>query len=157
MHTVDATETIGRMVEFFPPLKQPMIRSILAGVLRGVISQRLLPTIGGGRVAAVEVMVSNARVADLIREARSDEIEDAIAAGEFYEMQTFMQALIQLVLSERVDEETAANAATNRHDFLVALDTAKKERAADEREAAAARAAENGTGPAVEPLGAALR
>jgi len=157
LHTLDAAETLGRMIEFFPAEKQQQIRSILAGVLRGVISQRLLPTVGGGRVAAVEVMVSNARVADLIREARSDEIEDAIAAGEFYEMQTFMQALIQLVLAGRVDEDTAANAATNRHDFLVALDTAKKERAADEREAAAAKAAENGTGPAVEPLGAALR
>ena len=85
-------------------------------------------------------MVSNARVADLIREARSDEIEDAIAAGEFYEMQTFMQALIELVLGGRVDEDIAANAATNRHDFLVALDAAKKNKAADEREAAQAAA-----------------
>ena len=157
LHTLDAAETLGRMIEFFPAEKQQQIRSILAGVLRGVISQRLLPTISGGRVAAVEVMVSNARVADLIRESRSDEIEDAIAAGEFYEMQTFMMALIDLVLAGRVDEETAANAATNRHDFLVALDTAKKERAADEREAAAAKAADNGTGPAIESLGAALR
>src|SRR5688500_11302481 len=68
MHTVDAAETIGRMVEFFPPLKQQQIRSIMAGVLRGVISQRLLPKQGGGRVAAVEVMINNARIADLIRE-----------------------------------------------------------------------------------------
>ena len=160
LHTVDAAETLGRMIEFFPAEKQQQIRSILAGVLRGVISQRLLPAVAGGRVAAVEVMVTNARVADLIREARSDEIEDAIAAGEFYEMQTFMQALIELVLAGRVDEETAANAATNRHDFLVALDSAKKNRAAEEREAAQAarsEASENGSGPAPEPLGVSLR
>jgi twitching motility protein PilT len=167
LHTLDAAETLGRMIEFFPAEKQQQIRSILAGVLRGVVSQRLLPAIGGGRVAAVEVMVSNARVADLIREARSDEIEDAIAAGEYYEMQTFMQALISLVLDERVDEEVAANAATNRHDFQVALDAAKKHRAADAAEAAAAAAAaaagenggtaDDGVAVAVQPLGATLR
>src|SRR6476646_4740791 len=54
MHTVDASETVGRMVEFFPGVKQPLIRSVLAGVLRGVISQRLLPKVGSGRIAAVE-------------------------------------------------------------------------------------------------------
>src|SRR5512132_1674291 len=57
MHTVDAAETAGRMIEFFPALKQNQIRAIMAGVLRGVVSQRLLPKIGGGRVAAVEVMI----------------------------------------------------------------------------------------------------
>ena len=68
LHTVDAAETVGRMIEFFPPAKQQQIRSVLAGVLRGVVSQRLLPRVDGGRVAAVEVMVTNARIADLIRE-----------------------------------------------------------------------------------------
>src|SRR5881296_3569175 len=58
MHTVDAMETIGRMIEFFPGVKQQQIRSILAGVLRGVVSQRLLPRTNGGRIAAVEVMVT---------------------------------------------------------------------------------------------------
>ena len=57
LHTIDAAETIGRMIEFFPPAKQQQIRSILAGTLRGVVSQRLLPRAGGGRVPAVEVMV----------------------------------------------------------------------------------------------------
>jgi twitching motility protein PilT len=129
MHTIDAAETVGRLVEFFPPLKQQQVRSILAGVLRGVVSQRLLPRIGGGRVPAIEVMVTNARIADLLREGRSDEIEDAIADGEFLQMQTFMQALIALVVTGKVDRETAASAATNRHDFLVALDHEEKERA----------------------------
>src|SRR5215831_12395977 len=129
MHTVDASETIGRMVEFFPAVKQPLIRTILAGVLRGVISQRLLPQIGGGRVPAVELMVGNARIADLIRENKSDEITEAIAEGDFFQMQTFSKALIQLVLGEKVDREIAANAASNRHDFLIALDRAIKEQA----------------------------
>jgi twitching motility protein PilT len=132
MHTVDASETIGRMVEFFPAVKQQLIRSILAGVLRGVISQRLLPRIGGGRIPAVEVMIGNARIADLIRDNKPDEITEAIAEGDFFQMQTFSKALIQLVLEEKVDREVAANAASNRHDFLIALDRALKQRAADQ-------------------------
>jgi twitching motility protein PilT len=131
LHTIDAAETVGRMIEFFPPGKQQQIRSVLAGVLRGVISQRLLPRLDGGRVAAVEVMVMNARIADLIREERTEEIPDAIAEGGFFEMQTFEQALIDHVVADRVEREVAANAATNRHDFLVALDQALKQQSAD--------------------------
>jgi twitching motility protein PilT len=130
MHTLDAAETIGRMVEFFPGEKQPQVVSIMAGVLRGVISQRLLPRTGGGRIPAVEVMVNNARIAELIRERRTEEISDAIAEGEFFAMQTFSKALIDLVLKDLVDRETAANAATNRHDFEIALEHALKSRAA---------------------------
>jgi twitching motility protein PilT len=133
LHTVDAAETVGRLVEFFPPLKQQQVRSILAGVLRGVISQRLLPRIGGGRVPAIEVMVNNARIADLLREGHSDEIEDAIADGEFLQMQTFQKALIAAVLDGKVEREVAAGAATNTHDFLVALEHEEKQRAADAR------------------------
>ncbi len=138
MHTVDAAETIARMTEFFPGVKQPQIRSILAGVLRGVVSQRLLPRVGGGRVAAVEVMVTNARIADLIREARPDEIHEAIEEGDFFDMQTFAQALIKLAISGEIDREVAANASTNRHDFLVALERAEK---VDQAEVAAAQKA----------------
>jgi twitching motility protein PilT len=145
MHTVDAAETIGRMTEFFPAVKQPQIRSILAGTLRGVISQRLLPRLGGGRVAAVEVMVTNARIADLIREGRPDEISDAIAEGEYFDMQTFADALIQLVVTGEVDREVAANAATHRHDFLVALERAEKQKVAE------LRAAEEAEAKAQEP------
>jgi twitching motility protein PilT len=130
MHTVDASETIGRMVEFFPAVKQQLIRSIMAGVLRGVISQRLLPQVDGGRVPAVEVMVNNSRIADLIRDNKPDEITEAIADGDFFQMQTFSAALIDLVLENKVDREVAANAASNRHDFLIALDRALKEHAA---------------------------
>jgi twitching motility protein PilT len=123
------------MIEFFPAAKQQQIRSILAGVLRGVISQRLLPRMGGGRVAAVEVMVTNARIADLIRENRTDEISDAVADGSFFDMQTFQQALIDHVLAGRVEREVAGNAATNMHDFFVSLDHALKERHAEAKQA----------------------
>jgi twitching motility protein PilT len=126
MHTIDAAETINRLIEFFPAVKQEQTRSILAGVLRGVVSQRLLPRINGGRVAAVEVMVNNSRIGDLIRDQKVEEVEDAIAEGEFFDMQTFTDALIELVLADEIDRDVAANAATNRHDFLVALEHALK-------------------------------
>ncbi len=133
MHTVDASETVGRLVEFFPAIKQAQIRSILAGVLRGVVSQRLLPRAGGGRVAAIEVMVNNNRIADLIRENKPEYIPEAIADGEFFHMQTMTAALIRLVLDGDVDRETAANAAPNRHDFEIALGHALKEQALEQR------------------------
>jgi twitching motility protein PilT len=131
LHTVDAAETIGRMVEFFSEERQQMIRSVMAGVLRGIISQRLLPRVGGGRVAAVEVMVTNTRIADLIRENQPEAITDAIEEGGFFDMQSFTMALIDLVLEGRVDQEVAANAASNRHDFMVALERALKQQKAD--------------------------
>ena len=131
LHTVDAAETIGRMVEFFPEGKQQMVRSIMAGVLRGVVSQRLLPRIDGGRIAAVEVMVTNTRIADLIRDNQPESITDAIAEGSFFDMQSFSKALIDLVVSGKVDQEVAANAATNRHDFLVTLEHSLKQQRVD--------------------------
>jgi twitching motility protein PilT len=154
LHTIDAAETVARMVEFFPPEKQQVIRAIMAGVLRGVVSQRLLPRAGGGRVAAIEAMVMNARIAELIREDRADEITDAVAEGEYFGMQTFTQALIQHVLAGSVDREVAANAATHRHDFLVALERAEKvQRAADIADAPQAPPA----APEPEPLDTGLR
>jgi twitching motility protein PilT len=150
MHTIDAAETIGRMVEFFPPLKQQQIRTILAGVLRGVISQRLIPRAQGGRVAAVEVMVANSRIGDLVRENRIDEIHEAIAEGAFFEMQTFTSALIDLVLSGEITREIAADSSTNKHDFLVALEYASKRQAAGLPETLAEEQSVPEPGPAEE-------
>jgi twitching motility protein PilT len=128
LHTIDAAETLGRLIEFFPEAKHQQIRSVLAGTLRGVISQRLLPRGDGGRVPAVEVMVVNARIRDLIRENRPEEILDALEEGKFYDMQTFQASLIELVLRGEVEPDVAANAATNEHDFNVALEHAVKAR-----------------------------
>jgi twitching motility protein PilT len=133
MHTVDAAETISRLIEFFPAIKQPQVRSILAGVLKGVVSQRLLPRVNGGRVAAVEVMLANNRIQELIRENKPEFVPEAIAEGAFFQMQTMTTALIKLVVDGEVDEETAAAAAPNRHDFLIALSRALKEKAVLDR------------------------
>ena len=150
LHTIDAAETISRLVEFFPPAKQQMTRQVLAGVLRGVISQRLLPKQDGGRVAAVEVMVNTARIADLIRDGETDKLTEAIEDGEFHKMQSFSQHLVQLVLDGLVEEEVAAGAATNRHDFEIAVQQALKRRKADEKAAAEAAEAEAATEEPVE-------
>jgi twitching motility protein PilT len=157
MHTVDASETIGRLVEFFPADKQPQIRSIMAGVLRGVISQRLLPRIDGGRVAAVEVMVANSRIQELIRENKPEFIEEAIAEGAFFDMQTMSAALIDLVVAGAVDEETAATAAPNRHDFEIALQRALKEHALLQADAAEREASEADEAAEPEPPDAPAR
>jgi twitching motility protein PilT len=145
MHTIDASETVRRLVEFFPASKQPHVRSILAGVLRGVISQRLLPRIDGGRVAVVEVMITNSRIEELIRENRVEEIPEAIADGQFFDMQTLSKALIDLVLAGAVEREVAATAAPNRHDFLILLERAEKASAAEaaQREAEEKQASED--------------
>src|SRR4029079_17360578 len=109
------------------------------GVLCGVISQRLLPRIDGGRVPAVEVMVNKKRIEELIRENRAEEIPSAIADGEYFDMQTMSNALIDLVIDGQVERETAATAAPNRHDFMVMLERAEKKLAADEKAHVAAR------------------
>ncbi|HSJ93676.1 MAG TPA: PilT/PilU family type 4a pilus ATPase [Gaiellaceae bacterium] len=145
MHTVDAAETVGRLIEFFPPTKQLMLRQIIAGVLRGVVSQRLLPAKDGGRLAAVEVMVNTARIADLIRDPlKTDGILEAIEEGGYHHMQSFSQHLVQLVLDERVEFEVAATAATNRHDFEIAVQQAARLKNAESAAAAP-------TPPAAEP------
>jgi twitching motility protein PilT len=129
MHTVDAAETVGRFAEFFPAIKQPAVRSILAGVMKGVVSQRLLPRVGGGRIAAVEVMITNNRIQELIRDNKPEYIPEAVAEGSFFQMQTITQALIAAVIAGSVEQDVAAAAAPNRHDFSIALDRALKEHA----------------------------
>jgi len=133
MHTVDAAETIGRLIELFPPTKQMLVRQVLSGVLRGVVSQRLLPQVGSGRIAAVEVMINTARIAEMIREpSKTDGIPKAIGEGGVHLMQSFMQHLVQLVLEGLVDQEVAANAASNRHDFELSLQHAVRAKRAAE-------------------------
>jgi twitching motility protein PilT len=153
MHTIDAAETIGRMVEFFPPEKQEMTRQILAGVLRGVISQRLLPRKDHGRIAAVEVMVNTARIADLIRDAKAEEITEAVEDGSFHLMQSFSQHLVRLVLDDSVEFETAGAAATNRHDFQIAVDQAMRQKRTEAEEEEPSELAESSEDEGDEAFG----
>jgi len=128
LHTTNATETINRIVDFFPPFQQRQVRISLASVLRGVISQRLVPRADGiGRVAAVEAMVNTGRIADRILDPGSgsgESIEDVIAEGEYHGMITFDQSLFNLFKAGEISLRAALQAATNPHDFRVALQTA---------------------------------
>ena len=116
LHTTDVSETVNRVIDFFPPHQQKQIRVSLAASLRGVVSQRLVPRADGrGLVPAVEVLVSNGRVRDLIVNSEQTHlIADIVAESAFYGMQTFDQALL-------VTLENALAAATSSHDFQIQL------------------------------------
>ncbi len=123
LHTLDASETINRIIDFFPPHLQQQARVMLASTLRGAISQRLVPRPDGqGRVAACEVMVVTGRVQDLILNPQeTGRITEVIAEGEYYGMQTFDQALLKHVVAGNISEETAFEVASSAHDFKLML------------------------------------
>jgi len=125
LHTVDAVETVNRIVDFFPPFQQHQVRVTLASVLRGVICQRLVPRVGGGRVPVLEVLVNNGRVADRIVDSDStSEIREIIADSAFYGMQTFDASLLSLLRQGLVSQEDALEAASNPHDMTLAMEQA---------------------------------
>jgi twitching motility protein PilT len=125
LHTTDVVETINRIVDFFPAHQHKQVRAGLAGSLVGVMTQRLLPRIGGGRVPAIEVMVSNGRIQDCIVDSdKTPEIHDIVAESGFYGMQTFDQALIKLYQDGLVTLDDAKSAANQAHDFQLALQQA---------------------------------
>jgi twitching motility protein PilT len=125
MHTTDAVETISRIVDFFPSHQQKQVRVAMGGSLVGVVIQRLLPKIGGGRAPAIEIMINNGRVRDCIIEPeKTHEIHDIIEQSGYYGMQTFDQGLIYLYQRGLVTLEDAKSAATRPHDFQLALQQA---------------------------------
>jgi twitching motility protein PilT len=119
LHTIDAVETVNRIIDFFPPHHHQQVRAMLAGSLRGVISQRLVPTIhGGGRAPACEVLTMTGRVRDLISDAKeTGKLSEVIAEGSYYGMQTFDQALLKLYEEGKISMDEALKAATHPHDF----------------------------------------
>ena len=123
LHTLDASETINRIIDFFPPHLQQQARVMLASTLRGAVSQRLVPRIDdNGRVAVCEVMVVTGRVQDLILNPQeTGRITEVIAEGSYYGMQTFDQALLTHVVAQNISEETAFEVASSAHDFKLML------------------------------------
>ena len=123
LHTLDATETINRIIDFFPPHLQQQARVMLASTLRAAVSQRLVPRAdGNGRVAVSEVLVVTGRVQDLILNPNeTGKITEVISEGSYYGMQTFDQALLGYVMDGVISEEVAFDAATSPHDFKLML------------------------------------
>jgi twitching motility protein PilT len=119
LHTLDAPETINRIIDFFPPHQHQQARAMIAGTLKGIVSQRLVPTPDGtGRVATVEVLRMTGRVRDMIMDPeQTGRLREVIAEGEYYGMQTFDQALLAHYQAGRITMADAVQVATSPHDF----------------------------------------
>ena len=142
VHTVDATESINRLLEFFPPHQHAQARAMIAGTIKGVVSQRLVPGADGGRVAVCEILRMTGRVRDMIKDpAQTGKLHEVIADGEYYGMQTFDQHLFTHLKAGRVSMDDALKMATSPHDFklLVAADGRRRTSMADVDAAAAKR------------------
>jgi twitching motility protein PilT len=123
LHTLDAKETINRIISVFPHEEQNRVRMTLSSVLKGVISQRLIPTVDGKRTAAVEILIRTPRIEQLIAENRDVEIPDTIAEGkELYKSQTFDQGILDLYLEGRISQEDAFAFATSPSDLKLRMD-----------------------------------
>jgi twitching motility protein PilT len=126
VHTLDASESINRIIDFFQPHEQSQARAMLAGTLKGVVSQRLVPTPDrSGRVAVCEILRMTGRARDMVMDPeQTDRLREVIAEGAYYGMQTFDQALLRHHQAGRVTMEDALRVATSPHDFklLVAGD-----------------------------------
>ena len=119
IHTVDASESVNRIIDFFPPTEQRQARAMLAGTLKAVVSQRLVPTADSlGRIASCEILRMTGRVRDMIvNPEETGRLHEVIGEGAYYGMQTFDQALLTHVQAGRVAMDQALKAATHPHDF----------------------------------------
>jgi twitching motility protein PilT len=128
LHTVDASETINRIIDFFPPHQQQQARAMIAGTLKGIVSQRLVPTAdGNGRVACCEILVMTGRVHDMILDPKlTGQLPEVISEGSYYGMQTFDQHLLQHLQAGRVTMDAAMRVATSPHDFKLLVAASAK-------------------------------
>jgi twitching motility protein PilT len=154
VHTVDASESINRLLDFFPPHQHNQARSMIAGTIRGVISQRLVPGASGGRVAVCEILRMTGRVRDMIVDPnQTGQLGEAISAGAYYGMQTFDQALFHHVAAGRVTREEALRVASSPHDFKLLLQSEGRKGTTMEDVAQAQERREGQTDPAPSPVG----
>jgi twitching motility protein PilT len=122
IHTVDAAESINRMLDFFPPHQHGQARSMIAGTIKGVISQRLVPGANGGRVAACEILRMTGRVRDMIVDpSQTGKLTEVISTGAYYGMQTFDQALFGHVKAGLVTFDDAMKVASSPSDFKLLM------------------------------------
>jgi len=113
LHTNSAAQSIDRMIDVFPPHQQPQVRAQLSNILMGVISQRLIPAIGGGRIAAAEVLVANPAVRNIIREGKSHQLEAVIQTGAEFGMQSMDKELASLIHQGTITYDEARNYAVD--------------------------------------------
>ena len=130
LHTIDTGQTINRILGMFETDEQPQIRNRLADTIRWIVSQRLLPKVGGGRIAAMEVLCTSLRVRDLIVNGESEEktFYNVVKEGVTRNMRTFDQHLIELFQSGLITEKTALSYASHRSEVKRSMDTIKAAR-----------------------------
>jgi twitching motility protein PilT len=122
LHTTNATETVNRIIDLYPPHQHHQARLSLANSLQGIVCQRLLRRADGGRVAALEVLVMTSRIQEfLLDPAKLDQVEEAIAGGAYYGMQTFDQHLLSLYGEGQLDLQEALAGATSPHDLRLSI------------------------------------
>ncbi len=137
LHTVDAKETINRIIGMFPGNEQNKIRMSLASVLQGVLSQRLIKTISGGRVAAIEILINTARIQTLIAEARDSEIPEALEEGKkIYKTQSFDQALFDHYKNGLISKEETLWNATNPSDLKMKIEHYEAKKSGEQEKSA---------------------
>ena len=117
LHTNSAAQSIDRMIDVFPPHQQPQIRAQLSNILMAIVSQRLVPSIGGGRVVAAEVLIANPAVRNIIREGKSHQLDAVIQTGADQGMQTMDRTLISLVQAGTVTYDNAREFAVDLGEF----------------------------------------
>lgn len=113
LHTNNAAQSIDRMIDVFPPHQQPQIRSQLSNILMAIASQRLVPAIGGGRIAAAEILIATPAVRNIIREGKSHQLEAVIQTGAEFGMQSMDKTLASLIHEGRITYEEARNVAVD--------------------------------------------
>ena len=145
LHTNDASQALDRIVDVFPAERRDQIQIQLAGTLQGVISQRLLPAEGGGRVAAYEVLMANDAVRNLVREGKSRQLRNAMISGQQEGMQTIEMDLARLVSSGIISFDTAAEASQYPKEILAQAATMRAQMQA-QATVAAGQAASTGAG-----------
>jgi twitching motility protein PilT len=130
LHTIDAGQTINRVLGMFKQEEQPQIRNRLADTIRWIVGQRLLPKIGGGRIAVMEVLSTSLRVKDLILNGENEEktFYKVIQQGSARDMRTFDQHILELYESELITEKTAIRYSSYRNEVARGLDTIKASR-----------------------------
>jgi twitching motility protein PilT len=117
LHTNSASQSVDRMIDVFPPHQQPQIRAQLANILTAIISQRLIPSIGGGRVAAAEILVATPAVRNIIREGKTHQLEAVIQTGAEYGMQSMDKTLLELVKNGTISYDEARNYAVDQSEL----------------------------------------
>lgn len=117
LHTNSASQSVDRMIDVFPPHQQPQIRAQLSNILMAICSQRLIPAIGGGRVAAAEILIANPAVRNIIREGKAHQLDAVIQTGADQGMQTMDRTLVSLVQNGTVTYDCAREVAVDLNEF----------------------------------------